>query len=167
MGKLAKSLVTIFIVLYLLSMMPVFAKDVVIGLGDAGNDGVQIEQHLKMDTTSVTIMQDDGGIMERYMRNYDILKMRRIQVRIAGWCISSCMFYMKLPGACAMRGGQFWAHTPTIPPGKKERRFVYGLMDKYYFPEVRQRIKDAGGIFKIGKNRYLKINASDVLPPCQ
>lgn len=158
-------LIAIFIVLYALSMMPVFAKDVTISEMDG--EGVQIEEHIQPDTTSVTIMTDVGGIMERYMRNFEILKMRRIQVRIVGECISSCMMYMTLPGACATKSGQFWAHTPTLPNyRKRERNFVYALMDKYYFPAIRQRIKDAGGIFKIGKNNYLKINALDVLPAC-
>ena len=130
-------------------------------------DDYNIERFLKPDTKVVRIVSDDGGLIDRYIRNYRILKMRRIQVQIVGRCVSACMMYMKLPGTCAEPGSQFWAHTPWLTNyDRYEREAIEELMRQYYVPSVVTYINRRGGIWKIGTENYMKIKASNHLPAC-
>jgi len=130
-------------------------------------DNYNIEQYLKPDTKTVIIMKDLGGDIYRFERNAAILRAREIQVRIAGQCISACMFYMRLPNACAIKGGELWTHTPNLPNyGPTERRRVEAIARRYFTPSVMKVINQNGGIWRLGRDNYLKMKALDHLKAC-
>lgn len=135
----------------------------------ANGDNYDIERYLKPGTTTVVILHDVGGDIDRFIRNEALLRARKIKVRFAGTCVSACMMYMRLPDACALPGAEFWAHTPDMDKTdrpKAMRRYIAGLMEKYFTPSVVRYIDDHGGIWKIGKETYLKIPAIDHVRPC-
>jgi len=132
-------------------------------------DDYDIERYLKPTTTTIVILNDNGGDIDRFKRNEKILRERNIKVRFAGPCISACMMYMRLPDACALPNAEFWAHKPSMNKSDKPaemRKYIAGLMDRYFIPSVVRYINERGGIWKIGNDDYIKIKAINHVRAC-
>lgn len=119
---------------------------------------------------SIRITDDNGGLVDDYIRFYERLRLSRVQVRIEGACISACTIVLSLPKSqvCITPEARLGFHLAHNVATNAPMPEATDDMIREYYPSIVQRwIKEHGPL----KSSVTYMTGEEaislgVLPPC-